>query len=407
MVQNSMERWSFVLVAVVGAAAPTRPARAEEPARAQAKAAAPEVPRPSAGYDKGFFVRSEDEKFLLRIGARAQVLFSYLIREGDENEAQFSVPRARLLLDGNAFTKSLTYKLEVDFGKGLPSLKDVFLDYAIVPRWLHVRVGQWKLPYSRQNLASDFEQQFIERAFTHGALGADRDIGLAVHGGYEKSPAFEYALGVFNGTGDKSTASGDVVVDLESGEGELSNVKITNVPKRAHPTLVGRLGYNAGEGDPAKNEPTFKGYTEHDLEGGPVRFGAAASGLLELDADADAKSQVRAEIDYVLKAYGFTTTGAVYFRYVQQGEDFTDQAFDGAGWHVQAGYVIADHLEPALRYARLVGPGVGGLRHEIAGAVSVFIYKTNFQIAADGGAFVDEREDTVDGFVRTQMQGSF
>ena len=64
-------------------------------------------------------------------------------------------------------------------------------------------------------------------------------------------------VGVFNGTGDKSTFSGSV----DTMTGEVSG-KFSNVPSHFHPALVARVGIN-------KNG--IKGYREADLEGGSMR----------------------------------------------------------------------------------------------------------------------------------------
>ena len=362
--------------------------------------------KPTAGYDKGFFLQSEDGRYKLRIGARLQLLFAYSIPEEGQNHAQFSVGRARLLLDGHVFDKSFGYKFEADFGKGIPSLKDFYLDYAIVPQWLSVRAGQWKTPFSRQNITSDFDQPFNDRAITQTAMGVEREIGFAIHDGFEKSPTFEYALGLFNGTGVGTKLSGDVEVDTTTGKGKIKSGKFSNVPARAHPQIAGRIGYNYAP-DAKGNAGTFKGYGEHDFEGGPVRFGLATSGIVDLDADGDGKSQLLAQGDYVLKVEGFTTTGGTYLRYVQTGESFGEQTFDTLGFHVQAGYLVLGYVEPAVRYARLVGPGVGGTHHEMTGALSFYFFKTNFQLTTDVAAFVAEDAHTTDWVARAQLQGFF
>jgi hypothetical protein len=81
--------------------------------------------------------------------------------------------------------------------------------------WL--RAGQWKRPFSRQQIGSSGRLELTDRSITDKAFGAGRDIGLAVHNNYEKSPDLEWALGVFNGTGD-----GARLVPTFNGDGEVT-----------------------------------------------------------------------------------------------------------------------------------------------------------------------------------------
>ncbi|MCC6524084.1 MAG: hypothetical protein IT373_15595, partial [Polyangiaceae bacterium] len=303
---------------------PAAPPPAAEPPAAQPPAAKVEAgygkeKKPIAGWDKGFYIRSEDGNFLLKIGVRGQTLFTYKIPAvsrdaaiGSSNEAQFSIPRARIALEGHMFTPNLWYKLEADFAKGLPNLKDVVIDYAVVPKWFHLRFGQWKVPFSRQNITSDFEFQFVDRTITQAAFNLDREIGVAINNFYERSPVFEYALGFFNGTGTGSSITADATVDSETHKGSISNAKLTNVPKRPHPTIIARVGYNHGD---------VKGYGEHDFDGGDPRFGVAASTMIDFHADSKAPGMVRGEADFIFKAYGFSANMAGYLRSVQATDE--------------------------------------------------------------------------------------
>ena len=83
----------------------------------------------------------------------------------------------------------------------------------------------------------------MDRAITDDAFGRGRDVGFAVHNNYEKSPTFEWVIGVFNGTGVKSSLSGDVEVDTNTGEGDITSGKFSNVPYHFNHTVVALVGY--------------------------------------------------------------------------------------------------------------------------------------------------------------------
>lgn len=299
----------------------------------------------NAGFDRGFFVRSDDEKYLLRISGRFQPFFDLTrVDATGDYKGQFEMRRMRVVFEGNLHTKSLLYKLQTDFGKGVPSVKDAHFDVKLAKdTWL--RFGQWKRPFSRQLITSSGRLEMTERSITDKAFGAGRDVGIALRNDYEKSPEFEWTIGVFNGTGEAPVLSGAVTVDPATGMGTIGATTLTNVPAEFKPALVARAGYNHGP---------LKGYSEADLEGGPLRFGVAASVWLEGDMDDNGASNQKAELDYIVKANGFSTTGGLY---AMTDEDTTADAnvFDAStslvGFHVQAGYTFKKHWAAVGRYA--------------------------------------------------------
>jgi hypothetical protein len=107
--------------------------------------------------------------------------------------------------------------------------------------------------------------------------------------------------------------------------------------------VIGRVGWNQGG---------IKGYSEADLEGGPLRFGVAASVWLEGDYDDDNKSNQKVELDYVVKNAGLSTTGGLYAMTDQDGEELTDFKKSLVGFHLQAGYMLVPkHWQVVGRYA--------------------------------------------------------
>ena len=72
----------------------------------------------TAGYDKGFFIRSEDHNFLFKPALQTQ--FRYVANSGedadgdDEFESGFELRRTRFRFDGNAFSPDFTYSFVFD-----------------------------------------------------------------------------------------------------------------------------------------------------------------------------------------------------------------------------------------------------------------------------------------------------
>src|SRR5690606_20191191 len=149
----------------------------------------------------------------------------------------FEVTRARLTLKGKLLMPGLSYKFQADFGKGSVALKDYYFDYCLPNQVLCIRPGQFKRPFSRQHITSSGKLELVDRSLTDKAFGAGRDIGVMLHDNYEKSPMFEYALGFFNGTGDKSRFTGSGAIDPDSGDVVVTSGSVSNVPEQWHPAL--------------------------------------------------------------------------------------------------------------------------------------------------------------------------
>ena len=385
-----MNGWTLrILVALVLLATPLAGAADE---------ATDEVERPTAGFSGGFFIQSPDGNHRLRTQARVQARYQFESMdagEGEdrENETQFSIPRARLKLSGHVFNPDWRFTFQADFGKGFVGLKDFYVEYR-ASDWMLFRVGQFKRPFSRQQLTSSGRQEFVDRAITDRAFGAGRDIGLMLHNGSQRD-GFEWAFGVFNGTGDKGRFSGSAAVDPTSGEGDVSG-SFSNVPDNLHPALVLRGGYNYGG---------IRGYREADLEGGPLRFAAGASGQYDLDVDDDGASRVAAELDYMLKAEGFSTTGGVYWASV----DVDDESSSTLGFHAQAGYLIGDLFQPAVRFAMVDPEGDDNNTQELGLGLSFYFFGHGLKWQNDVSMLTAQSAagDLSDIRARSQLQLSF
>ncbi len=354
-----------------------------------------------AGYSGGFFIRDAESKFQTRIRGRVQTRFTFRSIDSNEDDRDsryaFSIPRARLALDGHAFSPNIKYAMQVEFGGGFTYLRDYYVDAGLLPGVLHLRVGQYKRPFSRQQISSSGSQELVDRAITDRAYGAGRDLGIMLHNDYTRSPTFEWAFGVFNGVGERPVFSATV-----TDEGVITRAGWSNVPNRFRPMLVARVGYNYGG---------IRGYSEADLEGGPLRFGIGVSGKTAFNQDEENNSFVSGQADYALKVHGFSTTGAVYFG-TEQDEDsdsYSNQSYAGLGLHVQAGYLFLERYAFSLRYALVAPKGSENNSQEIMGGFSVYFRRHSLKWQTDGGVLIhqDPDGDRTDALVRTQLQLAF
>lgn len=118
------------------------------------------------------------------------------------------IRRARIALGGNLAEK-VAYRVQVDAVRS-PVLLDARLDYTPKPV-AKLTIGQFKIPFSQENLISSRDLISIERSNVVNNLvpGRDtgnngRDIGAQLEGNFYRGdgkPLVDYSVGLFNGAG--------------------------------------------------------------------------------------------------------------------------------------------------------------------------------------------------------------
>lgn len=174
----------------------------------------------TAGWDKGFFLASPDGNFRLRIKGQIQVRYMLNDRDnptvGTGTTSGFELPRVKLKFLGNIFDKSWTYKVQgnfsqnnfgavdgdievpdpldptmsimVPFSAGVTGSSGRFvLEDAYIQKdfdnGFYIRGGQFKVPYTREELVSSTTQLLIERSTVNRVFGSGRSQGI--EGGWQ------------------------------------------------------------------------------------------------------------------------------------------------------------------------------------------------------------------------------
>jgi len=172
-------------------------------------------------FEAGFkewqpYIRSTDGNFKLSPVGRIQVDFR-AYEDGARNlpaagqsvgtdlTNNFLVRRGRIGLLGT-FYKYFDFFVEADFGQGAAVLTDGYLEFRYWPE-LRLRAGQFKIPFSYEDLFSDNNIDFVERSVADN-LAPSRDLGAMLHGSLFGG-AVNYAGGIFNGTGQNTADTND------------------------------------------------------------------------------------------------------------------------------------------------------------------------------------------------------
>jgi len=257
---------------------------------------------------KSFFITAARQ---MQLTGYSQVRFQAFQDKGKHNG--FDIRRARIDLKG-AITPFFSYRLQADW-VDKPKMIDAYGEIKLSD-YFTFTAGQFKIPFSMENLTSSNKLEMIDRSQVVEALVArskdvignqnGRDIGVQLGGILLKvkdMPVIEYRIGVFNGSGIN-------VADTANNEKDITGRLIFTPIK----------GFSLGGG-------YYKGWDK------------------AIKPDVAGKSQTRnrfgAEFSYVLSR--FSLKG----EYISGKDGKTNRA----GWYVQTGYyVIPLKLQVLAKY---------------------------------------------------------
>ena len=161
------------------------------------------------GYS--FEIKSSDINHSLFFGGTLQADYRQISNHA-RADSRFDIRRARLHLKGD-ISKQFAYLMAFEFqGNETQNLVDAFADYRYHP-FLSVRLGQFKVPFSREWQINDCHFPFAERSIGF-SLQPGRDMGLMISGQFFKD-TFSYRVGMFNGDGIDGSSRGNQKDDPE------------------------------------------------------------------------------------------------------------------------------------------------------------------------------------------------
>ena len=316
-------------------------------------AASAQTPPPPTQVDarlgSGVTIRSVDDQASLNIRARIQTRATLVgdQRETREDTSEFLIRRARLVFQGNAAGPAFTYYLQLSFANldneadlRLP-LRDAYVTWS-GSRDFNVRVGQMKVPFSRQRVVSSSALQMVDRSIVVSELNLDRDVGVQL---FSRNllgvGTLGYAVGLFGGEGRNR---------LGRAAGLLYTARLEAWPLGAFDDLVegdqrrdpklrlalgGSLAYNQNTNRPRSTIGTP--YPAGDFDYG------------------------HAGLDLTLKWRGWSMASEVLYRQADRlsravavGGVPTDiKARSGWGAYLQGGRMVSQRIELTARYSHL------------------------------------------------------
>lgn len=160
----------------------------------------------------GLQFESLDGSVKLKIGGRIQNDYAYFVEDGDierrlgedfDDGTEFR--RARLYISGTIYD-DVEFKAQYDFAGGDADFKDVYLGLRNVPRIGNIRFGQFKEPFSLEELTSSNYITFMERSLVN-TFAPSRNVGVMI---YDRIPdsRMTWAAGFFRQTDSFGNGSG-------------------------------------------------------------------------------------------------------------------------------------------------------------------------------------------------------
>ena len=336
-----------------------------------------------AGYKKGFYIKTDDGRFLLNIGVSAQFRWTYYTPDIGEDTSEFMMRRLRPCFSGYMWHPDLQFKFEWETRTDT-HLTDAYFNY-ITYQYASIQGGQFYVPFNREQLTEPWYLQFVDRSIVNDFFTMGRDIGLMLHKQFSDGK-FEYAFGVFNGNGPNHLANDN--------NDYLYALRVGLYPN----------GYMK--------------YSQCSMEDpDEVMFGVGAGVTINKVPAGEAEAMYENDIvsatgDLVLKYRGFSFETAYYYRNIDPDtSDVTD--YDSQGFLVQAGYMfVPEKFELAVRYG-FIDPNkdIDDLRDsEFTAGWNYFFRMHNVKMQMDYSYLLTQapdEDDVQDNRVRLQFQYKF
>jgi hypothetical protein len=173
-----------------------------------------------------------------------------------------------LSLGGRLGREDVSYKIQVELRDPATALLDAYVDYGFAS-WLGLRVGQAKVPFTRQWITSSARLDFLERPAGLDDLRYERDVGAWLRREHAGGQA-GYVVGLSNGAGRNLANDNIDMAAVARVEAALGGERFTgygDLERSASPRLMVGAG------------------VIHDLVRVPSKVGGIEVGQRDVDGD--------------------------------------------------------------------------------------------------------------------------
>jgi phosphate-selective porin OprO/OprP len=336
-------------------------------------------PKMSFGWKDGKTTWESDNASLI-LSNRMQFRDTVEDPEDGDVRGSFRIRRAKTKLEGWFIDPNLTYEFQVNWADITNALEDVVLQYDVTrgPKLFMVKIGQFKVPFGRQELTSSGSQEFVDRSIVSNEFARGRDIGVQLWG-LPLNGKIDWRVGVFNGAGRNRTSNDNNDYQYDA-----------------------RLTWQPW-GDVKYSEVDF------DSTDKPL---IAFAGQFEQNTFMDATTTLNVDRriwggDVAFKYKGVFAFFEGFQRKIKP--EATGISFDSPGYAGQLGYLFKKKLDVAVRYATFDPTDItgGDDRNERGVAVGYYWNKHNLKWQGDFRQLENEADDETNNEFRTQVQFIF
>ncbi len=306
----------------------------------------------SAGHNgKHFFLASEDGSFLLNVGGQIQFRYVYnernIVRapigQTDSSEFGFTLRRVKLFFNGHISSPKIRYSIGIQTDRNNETL---YLDHAFVEYDLRDDVAIWagerKAPFLREELTSSKRQLAVDRSLVNEVFTAGRVQGIGAIWTANENVVAQVAITDGINSGEAGPGA------TKDFDGDATDFAIT-----------GRVDIRVLGDWAQKNEfTTWSGRDSSLFVGAAAHYEVGETGDQQV-ASPGVDSVFAWTVDASATCdQGATLYAAVIGQHTDAVSGGTD--LDHYGYLVQGSYhVIADKLEPFIRYELIDIDGVG------------------------------------------------
>ncbi|MCK5402250.1 MAG: porin [Flavobacteriaceae bacterium] len=297
----------------------------------------------------------------MKIGTRMQLLGIANWEDGESNESNFLVRRARLKFDGFAFSPKLKYKIELGLSNRDISGASEFTNNApryildAVIKWnfynnFELWFGQTKLPGNRERVISSANLQQVDRSLLNSRFNIDRDMGFQLRHHFNLSNNF-------------------IVKEIFAfSQGEGRNVTTGNIGGYQYTSRIELLPFGnfTSKGDykgsdlKREDAPKLALGVSYDYNNNAVKTRSNQGSYMETDAGFYETNISTVFIDAMFKYKGFSLMAEYADRDAKdpfaKNSDGTltgDEVQVGHGLNLQTGYLFKNDWEVSGRYTNI------------------------------------------------------
>jgi hypothetical protein len=292
-----------------------------------------------------FVLSSPDSTSRLRLRFLGQMLLEYTSTDagagGDRSSTLVThARRIRPIVELNLLRPKLLFRLHMSTAPKSLEMMDYYFDLN-VRECLKLRYGQYKVPFTLYRIESFQALTLVDWAIVTKGFGAERQMGLSIHNGYERPPRLGYALGVFTGVNARASHAIYLPKLYEEATPNPSDLSDPAPYADFHPEIFLILSYNRNGIDVSSGS---------DGSRSGFRYSAAVSAAWDLDPTPHQDLKLRLAPELLLKCRGSSLRTIGYAGFVElTGCDETDLGMLGA--LVESAYRFNGRYEIAARYA--------------------------------------------------------